>query len=93
MVELEGIIIKIKSKNQGIFTFMDYLNVLKEMNFISKSSFTKKEEELVTKSWHLISFYQSFNIITSAENVETFLAGIIGVTDQNMFSKAAAQVS
>jgi len=67
------------SNNNNVFTFADYLTVLKKMNFVSEKYLTQKEEELVTKSWHQISFFYKGNIVTNSDNIGTFLSGVIGL--------------
>jgi hypothetical protein len=84
---LNQILAQIGVLNRGVYTFLDYLNVLKSMGFVNGTSLTQKEEELVTKSWHLISFYQVYNIVTNEENIRTFLYGIIGVSGDKLYHR------
>ena len=74
----------ISLRNHGIYTFKDYLKVLKAMNFISGMSLSAIEEELVTRSWHMISFYQHYNIVTSEANIRTFILGVIGLESSQL---------
>lgn len=70
---------QIINNKSNFFDFSAYLSVLKAMSFLSESLLTTKEEELLTKSWHAISFFHNSNIITSSQNIKTFLSGVIGL--------------
>lgn len=69
------------------FTFVEYLEVLKSLNLVCSTFLTPSEESLVTRSWHTISFYQNGNIVTNAENIKVFIAGVLGVNEEWMFSQ------
>ena len=79
-------ILKDKFKiNKGLFSFSDYMDVLKSLQLISNSNLTSKEEALLARSWHLISFYQSGDIASSLNNVRVFVSGILGLSEKWMF--------
>ena len=65
------------------------MNVLKSLQLISQTNLTPKEEALLAKSWHLISFYQSGDIVSNANNIKVFVSGILGVTEKWMFKNVS----
>lgn len=70
-----------QKSNHGEFSFSDYMSILKSLNLVSTKICTKQEETLLTKSWHQISFFQNGNIVTNYENIQTFVSGILGLTE------------
>lgn len=82
---LESILTKKLCQNYDEFNFKDYLDVLKMTNLVSDNMLTKKEEELVTRSWHQISFFQNGNIVSNSNNIRTFISGILGMTESWMY--------
>jgi len=68
-------------ENSSEFSFSKYLKILKTFKLISSNILNKEEEELVTKTWHTISFYSNGNIVTNVENIKVFLTGIMGTPE------------
>lgn len=87
LVSLLAVLENAKSINDDIFTFTDYLSILKQLKLVSCNSLTQKEENLVTRSWHQISYYQGGNIITDSNNIRIFISGILGITETWMFKQ------
>lgn len=74
------------------FTFVEYLEVLKSLSLVCSNFLTPQEESLVTRSWHTISFYQNGNIVTNADNIKVFIAGVLGVNEEWMFSQVSSYI-
>jgi hypothetical protein len=81
-------VLKIKLKEIGeILSFGDYLDILKQLKLVNNDGTTEKEESLITKSWHLISFFYKGNIVTSLQNVKVLISGILGINEKWMYAK------
>lgn len=72
-------------KHGDSFDFWDYLGILKLLKLVSKKLEDHKEQVLVAKSWHLISYFENGNIVTNSNNIKTFISGVLGVTEKWMF--------
>lgn len=82
---LEEILKEKKKSNHDEFLFSDFLDVLQMLNMISNSISSAKEKSLISKSWHLISYYQAGDIVSSSENIQVFVSGVLGITDKSVF--------
>lgn len=77
----------LEEMNKDLFTFTNYLHVLRRMKLIGEGSLSKQEEGLVTKSWHQISFFHECNIVTNSQNIRIFISGVLGITEEWMYTK------
>jgi len=85
LASLNNILRVKKSKNRNQFSFSDYLHILKQLKLVSNSLNNKKEQNLVTKSWHMLSYFKNGNIVTNSDNIKVFVSGILGVIDHSIF--------
>ena len=81
LLQLDSVISDHSLENSSEFSFSKYLKILKTFKLISSNILNKEEEELVTKTWHAISFYSNGNIVTNVENIKVFLTGIMGTPE------------
>lgn len=86
LVQLE-LLLQEQEKSSSEITFSEYLKMLQSFKLISEDELNKEEENLVTKTWHQISFYSNGNIVTSGDNLRILITGLLGVHKNFLYRK------